>query len=339
MNAIERAIATVAPSWAARRARARLAVAQYDAVKLGHRAGSLRASRGDADASSGARTKLAFFARDMVRNTPFATSAQAVIAGAVTGDGIIPKVLVDKRINDTVAGRIKKRGLMWIERHFDTTAIDRRGQLNLYGLQRLVINTVVDAGECLVRLHRDSLVEGCLPFQVEVLEPDYLDATRWGTTADGSEIRQGVEYDAEGQRVAYWIFPQHPGSDSVMHPASGVSMRVPAAEMLHIYRLDRPGQSRGVSWFAPVMLRLQDLADHEDAQLLRQKIAACFAAFRTGGSGEAKTPDTIMPGAIYDLGDSEQISFAAPQGLRLMTNSPGRSCGLWLPVWALPTRT
>lgn len=311
---LDRAIAAVAPRWGMRRAHARAVTAHYDAASVGRRASSIVAARTDADAAARARQRMAWYGRDLVRNTPFATRCQAVIAGGIVGDGILPKVVVKHPdLNDSAVKKMRLRGLDLIERHLDTTAIDRQGRQNFYGLQRLVANTVVDAGECLVRIWRDHPDAGALPMQLDVLEPDYLDDSKFGWLADGGEIRDGIEYDAEGRRVAYWLYPEHPGGDWSPGTLRGSSQRVPAADVLHIYRQDRPGQMRGVTWFAPVMRRLQDLADHEDAQLMRQKIAACFAAFRVHGQGGGADSFTeLSPGMIYDLGEDEDVKFSTP---------------------------
>lgn len=317
MNMIDKTIAAVAPQWGLRRARARLAItAHYDAAKVGRRKSSLRASRADADGAAHGRDRMAAFGRDMVRNTPFAARAQSVIAGAVVGDGIIPKVTcAHPDLNADAIHRVRQLGLRRIEQHLDSCKVDRTGRMNLYGLQQLAMKTVIESGEALIRLH-DGDVPGGLPFQLEVLEPDYLDAGRYGWLPNGAEIREGIEYDAEGRRVAYWLFPEHPGADWSPRTRSGVSERVPADEVWHIYRVDRPGQNRGVTWFAPVMLRLQDLGDYGDAQLMRQKISACFAAFRIGGDGSKASEFTeLSPGLIYDLGDAEEVRFAEPPGV------------------------
>lgn len=271
-------------------------------------------ARTDADAAARARQRMAWFARDLVRNTPFATRSQAVICGGIVGDGILPKVVVSyPGLREDAAKRIRDRGLQLIEQHLDTCAIDRQGRQNLYGLQRLVVNTVIDAGECLVRIWRSHPDPEAMPLQLDVLEPDYLDDGKVGWLSDGGVIRDGIEYDAGGRRVAYWLFAEHPGGDWSPGPRRGVSERVPAADVLHIYRQDRPGQMRGVTWFAPVMRRLQDLADHEDAQLMRQKIAACFAVFRVHGEGgSGGVFDELSPGMIYDLGEDEDVKFANP---------------------------
>lgn len=312
----EQAILAVAPGWAAKRARSRAVAMHFDAANVGRRSSSLRASRSDADGAARERARMSFFCRDMVRNTPFAARAKAVISGNVVGDGIIPKVAVSyPKLRKTALRKIRDRGLRRIEQHFDTTNIDRAGKLNLYGLQRLIWDTVVTDGECLVRIHHDPLVPSVLPLQLEVMEPDYLDAGKVAFLSNGGDIRNGIEYDSAGRRVAYWLFPAHPGSDWPMKRGGAVSERVPAEEILHIFRVDRAGQERGVTWFHPVMMRMQDMADHEDAQLVRQKIAACFAVFRVGGDKQVPMPEEIAPGMVYDLGDSEEVKFAVPPGV------------------------
>lgn len=315
MNLLDRAILGLAPGWAASRARSRVAhsaLMRYDAASGTDRTRSLRARAGDADASGAQRQRLAYIARDMVRNTPFATRAQAVIASNVVGDGIIPKVTGGSESS-------RKAMLATIERHFDTTDIDAHGRQNLYGLQRLALNTVVDAGEVLIRRRiRDASDGLALPFQLEVLEPDFLDASRDREGADGL-IRDGIQYDTIGRRQGYWLFYDHPGATGWRR---GVESRfVPADQILHLYRQDRPGQQRGVSWFAPVALQMQDLADHQEAQLLRQKIAACFAAFRVNLNGDAAAEadpgglSSLVPGRIQNLAPGEDIRFAEPPGV------------------------
>jgi lambda family phage portal protein len=318
MSLFEKAIAGLSPRWAAERARHRAVKAHFDAATVGRRASTLRADRTDADAAARTRMRMAWYARDMVRNTPFATRAQSVIAGGVVGDGILPKVEVKHpNVRGEFLKKLRGRGLSLIEKHLDTTAIDRQGRMNLYGLQRLVMNTVVDAGECLVRIYRDHPDAGALQLQIDVLETDYLDESKFGWLADGSEIRDGIEYDPQGRRAAYWMYTEHPGGAWSPSTIRGLSQRIPASDVLHIYRQDRPGQQRGVTWFAPVMMRLQDLGDYDDAQLMRQKIAACFAAFVSasateGGSTAEGTFNEMSPGMIYRLGEGEEVTFGAP---------------------------
>lgn len=289
-------------------------LAHYDAAGTGRRTRSWKAVGDDADAAARRRDRIAYVSRDMIRNTPFAGRAQQVIVNNTIGDGIIPSV-------HGRSERLRIRGLQLIQSHFDTTDIDARGLQNLYGLQRLVMSSVVESGECLVIRRRRPAAGLTLPFQIEVLEPDFLDTSREGTGENGGLIKEGIEYDAEMRRVAYWIFPDHPGTMGfrALRTVRHLSVRVPADDVLHIFRQDRPGQMRGVSWFAPIALLMQDLGDHQDAQLMRQKIAACFAAFRTTldtDIGPNASPfdvgSKLSPGAIQTLAPGEDIRFADP---------------------------
>jgi len=320
MNFIDRALSTIAPGFALERERNRQALSvltqstsRYDAATAGARGASWRPAATDADAAAaGQRARLAYVARDMIRNTAFAARAQQVIVNNVVGDGIIPKITG----KDEAA---KESLLSAIEDHLDTTAIDATGRNNLYGLERIAMNCIVDSGEVLIRHRPRDARDGLpLPFQIEVLEPDYLDTSASGKLSNGNTVFEGIEFDRIGRRVAYYLFKDHPGTGG--YTASRETSRVDAANIAHVFKQDRPGQKRGVSWFSPIAMQLQDMADHQDAQLMRQKIAACFAAFRTNLDGDPNDEATglsgqLVPGRIQSLAPGEDIRFSAPPGV------------------------
>lgn len=325
---LTRVLATLSPRLACRRiawSNALQMALAYNAATTGNRA-SWRATAGSADGAAwGERERLAYAARHLARNNPIALRAKQAIAAHAVGPGIIPKIR-----GGTDAQRMLLLGL--IEQHCDTTAIDADGRTNLYGLQRLALDATVGDGEVLMRLRPRRADDGLpLPFQVQLLEMDYLDGARHGGLPNGGWIDQGIEYDPVGRRVAYWLFPQHPGDAmrGIAKPLRLTSVRIPASDVLHLYRQDRPGQMRGVSWLAPVAMNLQDLDDVGDAHRMRQKIAACFAAFRKApepddapGTGTAAQiaagpggMATLSPGRIQNLQPGEDITFADPPGV------------------------
>jgi lambda family phage portal protein len=124
--------------------------------------------------------------------------------------------------------------------------------------------------------------------------------------------------------VAYWLFPEHPGSD--LFNASRQSVRVPAEAILHIYYHERPGQMRGPSWFAPVLLRFKDHDEFEDATLMKQKIAACLAVLTSDIDGSAPAlgatdtadplVDSLEPGMILNVPPGRQVSVVQPPTVR-----------------------
>jgi lambda family phage portal protein len=77
-----------------------------------------------------------------------------------------------------------------------------------------------------------------------------------------------------------------------------------------------------VPWWATTIVNLKDLDEYEDAALMRQKIAACFAAFVTdidgdgAALGEKSTTDdlleTLEPGLVSRLKPGQDVKFGTP---------------------------
>ncbi|MCC6389137.1 MAG: phage portal protein [Bryobacterales bacterium] len=323
MNWIDKAISWVSPESGLRRLRARRAAdlvrLAYEGARSDRRTGGWVTSGNSANAEIAvALSKLRERSRDLVRNNAYAARAVAEVVGNAIGTGITVQARsgasdVDRAINSAWTD--------WIEQ------CDADGQLDLYGIQALVARTVFDSGECLVRLRQRRPGDGFrVPLQLQVLEPDYLDQSKTQKTATGYII-QGVEFDLVGRRTFYWLFGQHPGEvTQTSLRGSLVSARVPATEVLHVYRKDRPGQVRGVPWLAPVVVTLRDLDEYEEAELVRKKIEACFAAFVTQPQGPEGPPiapaapdpatgkrvESFEPGMIEYLKPGEEITFSSP---------------------------
>lgn len=331
MNLLDKAIAYFDPTRAARRAAVRQALVPlkpsktrtsyrmaYDAATRGHRSAGWRPVSTDANAEvKNANARVRDVARDLCRNNPYARSARRAIVTNTIGTGILPSVA-------NASSRATKQLEDLMIAHFDTTAIDARRRNNLYGLQALAMKTVVESGECLVRFRQRRISDGLpLPFQLEVLEPDHLDTSVDGDRGSGGFAIQGIEYNAIGQVVAYHLFDVHPGD--ITRSGSNASRRIPADLVAHVFDEERAGQARGISWFAPVVLRLHDLYDYSDAQLIRQKIAACFAAFVetdntetvdfTDETTNGSPIEVFEPGLIERLAPGESVQFASPPGV------------------------
>lgn len=316
---IERIVGSFSPGWALNRSRARIATEvlqrHYEGAAVGRRTQGWHRSTSDANRSIGPYAgRLRDVARDLVRNNPYAESALRTIVDHTVGWGLVAKP--SKR-----ASKAEQVWKAWAE----TSACDADGRHNFYGLQKLVMRTVAESGEVLIRRRFRRPEDGLpIPMQLQVLEPDFLDTTKdLTTTPNGGRIIQGIEFDAIGQRVAYWLFPEHPGSGL---PSSLASRRIPAENLLHVFLADRPGQVRGVSWFAPVLLRFKDFDELEDATLMKQKVAACLAVITTDvdgtaaplGTVDSAAPDIDMlsPAAILNLPSGRSVEVVQPPSVR-----------------------
>lgn len=298
------------PQWAVKRAQWRTAQRHYEAASHSRRTKGWNRKTGDANSViRRALVELRTHARDLAENNGWAKHGRRVLANNIVGTGIVPKA---------IGTDITKVMALW-KAWADKTQCDAAQRLTFSAMQSLVIKTLVTDGEVLVRRRVRPLESGlAIPLQLDILEADFLDETQDQALPGGGKVVQGVEYDASGRRVAYWLFDQHPGD---AHAAGILSRRVPAADVLHIYDLERAGQSRGVSWLAAAIVPLKDFDEYEDATLMRQKIAACFAAFVENDDTsqpigeEDPTNDeieTLQPGMVHYLQPGRKISFGSP---------------------------
>jgi lambda family phage portal protein len=154
----------------------------------------------------------------------------------------------------------------------------------------------------------DFLDHGSLvPFSIEMIEADLLpldfnDASRG--------ILQAVERNAWGRRLAYHVYRQHPGDPFV---TTTDTKRVPADFMHQIALIDRISQVRGLSVFASVIARLEDIKDYEDSERIAAKVAASLSAQIIKG-------DPQQYGAANDLAGAAVV----PAGeYRALTMRPG----------------
>ncbi len=326
MNWFDRVVGSVAPQAALRRARHRAAIAMlsrsYEGARTGRRTDGWVVAGSSANAEIGtALVRLRDRSRDLVRNNPYAAKAVQAVVSNLVATGIMPRARAVLGSEPEDAAANDQADKLWAR--FAETC-DADGLTDFSGLQALAVRAMVESGECLVRIRERRIDDGlAVPLQLQLLEPDHLDAGKTGDLPGGGFIIQGVEFDALGRRRAYWLYPVHPGEVAMFRKASLTSQPTPAASVLHLFDRLRPGQVRGVPWFAPVILKLRDLDDYDDAELVRKKIEACFAAFVTGSDdeetlGNATTDTTgrrvesFEPGMIEYLAPGKDVKFATP---------------------------
>lgn len=276
---------------------------KYEAASKGKRLSGWMTSGGDANAASETSLKtLRDRSRDLRRNSAYAKRAIEVTTSNVVGKGISTQSSI------TIANDSWKE---WST----SKNIDYHGKNNLKSMQRIVMDAVSESGEVLIRTRINSALK--YPFQYQILEADFLDTTKT-LSRNGNKVIQGVEFSSEGKILGYHLYESHPGSiDTDFNLTSNF---VPAKDIKHIFRQERPGQVRGVPWLSAVMIRIKDLGDFEDAQLVRQKIAACFTAFVQDISAECMDEDSdsgsfgerLEPGIIEELPPGKTVTFADP---------------------------
>lgn len=282
----------------------------YDSAGNGRRLQRWTSSQGSMNAVLLADLEtLQARSRDVVRNNPYAANILDVLTANAVGTGIKPQSLAPLAFKEAIDA-------LWLDW---TDEADQDGFHDFYGLQSLILRSVIESGECFVRFQINRKNK-TVPLQLQVLESEFLH-NETNLLPNGHRLVGGVEIDAQGRRIAYNLYQHYPGDDSF---DALESMRIPASEVLHIYKPLRPGQVRGEPWFVRVLLKLHELDQYDDAELVRKKTAAMFAGFITrldpemAMMGESEANDSgqalagLEPGTMQFLEPGEDIRFSQP---------------------------
>jgi lambda family phage portal protein len=240
----------------------------------------------------------------------------------VVGTGIRMQAQVRMQRGGRLADEMNRR----IEEEFDCWTSAKRchcgGKLSWYDIQRLCITSMLESGEVFVRLVKQPFGGSKVPLGLEIIESDLLDDDYNDIAKNGNEIRMGVEIDKWGRPVAYHFFDYHPGDYqfSYAQKLARKRIRIPAEDVIHLYSIERPGQTRGVSAFATAIMRLRNLSGYEEAEIVAARASSSMMAF-------VKTPDQELfedgtfdqesvldfsPGSIRRLAPGEEMQFFSP---------------------------
>lgn len=258
--------------------------------------------------------------RQLIANTPHGSNGSETFVSYATGTGIKPSPLIE---TPAYKKRVSQAFLDW------TDEADADGLTDFYGLQSMAARALFDAGEVFIRFRDRRPTDGLtVPLQLQLLEAEQLDAAYTSIAPNGNVIRSGIEFDAIGRRAAYWFWPNHPGDGTILFN-SMTRTRVPAEQVLHIFKPLRPGQIRGRPWLTAGMVKLYDMDQYNDAEMTRKKGAAMFMAFvvqelgedigntglvndDTEADGTGTADVTLEPGLAHLLPKGHDIKFSEP---------------------------
>lgn len=220
----------------------------------------------DSDANTEIRTsspQVRSRVRQLVRDFPYFGRAIDVLVALTVGQGYVlqSNALPGEDGNRTVRSNIEDAFKRW------TDQADISGKLTFHELCQLAKRQECECGEFFLIKRQSPDTKRFIPFCLQAIEADRL--TALGTPAvRTNEIDQGVEFNPDtGEALAYWF-------ETDKRP-----MRVAAADVVHGYVMQRPGQLRGISPFAPGVLAARELGEYLAAEIEGAKMAAKYLAF------------------------------------------------------------
>lgn len=203
----------------------------------------------------------------------------------------------------------------WFNRYAKVCDFD--GRTTYYGLQAIIESEVFEAGECFVRLIRSA----DRPLQFQLICSEQLPYDNSATSAlPGNEVRLGIEFDPSGRRVAYHFYRHHPGDGTKQQTAQAME-RVPADQILHIYKVEQPGQLRGLPQTRAALIPANKLDDYDNSALERANAGTAFAVFieregtdaRSDAEGNPEPAEmSITTGSIIEGAPGEKVSTISP---------------------------
>lgn len=188
---------------------------------------------------------------------------------------------------DTLANDAIERA--W-ERFSRKGVCDVTGRQSLIGLQQLAIKAAARDGEFMFQIVRGKAAGNPFGIALQMLDIDRLDTGyNQPATQGANAIRMGVEINAYGRPVAYWLKGSHPGEVYQINLGyqENARQRIPAEDIIHEFISDRPEQVRGMPWAHAAMLRLNNLGGYEEAAVIAARVGASKMGFFTTPDGQS----------------------------------------------------
>lgn len=380
-NILDRAVAAIAPIHAAKRAAARAALSVIDSGYGNYGANQTKKSLRGWNYHGGSSKEdiednldvLRQRSRDAYMGIPTAAAALKTMRTNVVASGLVPAPQIDGEflgLSDEQTEKLQAQIIREFGLWADSAVCDAERVDNFWKLQQLAFISSLMNGDVISLLPFKPHPGQPYDLRIKLIEadrvcsPDGFDRLT-PCTVNGHNVHsivQGVETDADGMVVAYWICNRHPlGSNSAVD-AEGIQWnRVEAygaktgrRNVLHVMSRERIGQRRGVPLLAPVLEALKQLGRYTDAEITAAVLSAMFTVFVKSAApndgrpfGEMipeeerideqdKTSIELAPGAIIDLAPGEEVQFADPKhpvnGYEAFTNATLRIIGSGLEI-------
>jgi len=294
---------------AARILRARFDAAQTTADNQRHWANADSLSA-DSAANIDVRRTLRNRARYEVANNSYARGIVSTLANDVVGTGPRLQMLTD---DDRGNGIIESEFMNWAS------------QIRLAQKLRTMRMARTSDGEAFGILSINRNLNSPVKLDLRLVEADQI-TTPWSvfspqgsavslkTNSQGQKsIVDGIEFDQFGNPAFYYVLKNHPGSVSVVFEQD--YSIVDAGSMIHWFRADRPGQSRGVPEITPALPLFAQLRRYTLAVIAAAETAADFAAVLYTDSPANGEAANLEPMDVVAL--EKRMATTLPDGWKL----------------------
>ena len=319
MSFIDNIVAAFSPEAAYRREAYRQA---YEELRSSYDAGSYdKSNRNWIVSNSSAETTDRYSrdgvrarARDLERNSDIMNSVVGAFKRNIVGGGYHVQVKTeDEELNKQIELAWKK----WCKKqNCDITGTQSLNQIIRMAVERKKI----DGGILFVKRYTS---DGFVPFKLQMIEVDELDAGTVQPKNKGNKVVGGIEFNSFNKPVGYFIR---------QYDVDGYGLREPiwieAKDVIFYFTKKRPSQLREMSDMSATIPRIRDINEFITAVSVKERIMACLSIFikkllpTSGiGRGNGTVSDrvsyegkTLTPGMIKELNAGDEIQVVNPSG-------------------------
>lgn len=297
---------------------------------------SLKSPNADLDTRS--RKTLMARGRDAYRNQPLARAPITRAVTNVVGTGLRLQSQPDYK----TLGMDAEAAIEWADNterefsaYFESTEVDAERTLNGYGLQALALLSTLMSGDCIAATPYIERPGSIYATKIQLIEADRL--RNKGNAANTNRLFDGISFDDYGAPVNYHILKVDPGNP-ISYSTSGEWDILPAfgastgrRRTMHIFWKERPGQSRGVCFIAPILEPLRQLNNYTENELMAAVVSSLFTVFIKSESGEFTLGAESDPNAQSGLDASREMTMGNGKIIELMPGEDISSASMTRP--------
>ncbi|SEP18326.1 phage portal protein, lambda family [Paenibacillus sophorae] len=320
MNWIDRSIAVISPRWAYKRMAWRSGMSVFDAGDRGrNNHGWNPASSPNEQRKQQERALIRARAQDLEHNSDIAGGILQAFERNVTGTGIMLQAKIPADHPGNAGGELNREiEELWKE-YCKAENVDVTGAQSLEEISEMLIRRyIVDGGVFVVKVY----VKGDkFPFKLQIRSVDELNTLV--VPGEGKRIVEGVELDDLNRPAAYHF---KKGDGYLFNPAETV--RIPAKDVIFLYKKTHPQQVREVSQLVTALPRIKDANQFIEAVSIKERVLACMSVFikkatpsgslgrgvKTGGETIDYSGVSLAPGMIGELNPGDEVQTVIPTG-------------------------
>ncbi|MCE5340901.1 MAG: phage portal protein [Planctomycetaceae bacterium] len=251
----------------------------------------------DSAASPDVRKTLRNRSRYEVANNSYARGIVTTLANDVVGTGPRLQMLTD---DDYGNGIIETEFMNWAS------------QIRLAQKLRTMRMARASDGEAFGILSVNRNLNSPVKLDLRLIEADQI-STPWSKNYMSNNQVDGIEFDSFGNPAGYFVLKNHPGSMS--STAFCEYNTIDAESMIHWFRVDRPGQSRGIPEITPALPLFAQLRRYTLAVIAAAETAADFAAVLYTDSPANGEAANLEPMDVVQL--EKRMATTLPDGWKL----------------------